>query len=537
MSRNIRAISARHSQDKTLFELLTDAAKDQGCPSDTQLTHISQQHQIAVAHLLATSSFYDFLKADNQGKRAYVCNGTSCLLKGNQHHLQAALDKRYQKHETGEVRCLGHCYRGEAFLESDNVFDVSQCFSGNKQQADSIPFYNASSVSVFNADVDDLNIFYQSVLLNKDKIINELKDSSLRGRGGAGFPFASKLVACAETISEQKFVICNADEGDPGAFSDRYLLEIHPHLILAGMLAAAYACDAHSGFIYIRAEYPGAYKIIARAIEDFEKTTVCQTAQFKLRVIQGAGSYICGEETALLNSIEGLKPEVRTRPPYPAQQGLFDKPTLISNVETFAAIPWILKNTGLAFSAMGTEKSSGTKLVCLDHGVKRPGVYEVDMGESLQKLIYHVAGGFSVDAKAIQVGGPLGGVVPVSKIPDLTVDFESFEQQGFLLGHAGIVIIPKTFPMLDFMRHLFEFMASESCGKCLPCRLGTAKGHQMLMAATTGSAVNVTAFNDLLDVLEHGSLCGLGSGLPLPIRNIQKYFSDELSGYFVEASL
>ncbi|MCW8911352.1 MAG: formate dehydrogenase, partial [Gammaproteobacteria bacterium] len=302
------------------------------------------------------------------------------------------------------------------------------------------------------------------------------------------------------------------------------------------MLASAIACDASAGFIYVRAEYTQAHKIIKQAINEYENTLAYQNAQFRIRMIVGAGSYVCGEETALLNSIEGLKPEVRTRPPYPAQQGLFSQPTLISNVETFAAIPWILKNSGSAFASMGTDKSTGSKLLSLDHGFKRPGVYEVDMGEPLKKVIYDFAGGFSADSKAIQVGGPLGSIIPVNKITDLSIDFESFDSNGFLLGHGGVIAVPDSFPMIDFMRHIFEFMADESCGKCLPCRLGTRKGSDMLRDASQQSPVDSIAFNDLLDVLQQTSLCGLGSGLPLPVRNMMTYFSDELSGFFTRGS-
>ena len=249
-------------------------------------------------------------------------------------------------------------------------------------------------------------------------------------------------------------------------------------------------------------------------------------------MIPGAGAYICGEETALLNSIEGLRPEVRTRPPYPAQAGLFGRPTLVSNVETFSAVPWILEHGGAAFAALGTKASTGTKLVSLDWGFNNPGVHEVVMGTALERVIYDYGGGFRATMKAVQVGGPLGGVVPVEKIAALSLDFESFAGGGFLLGHAGIVGIPQDFPMIGFLRHLFTFMAGESCGKCLPCRLGTEKGRCMLVAATADSPVDGAAFDDLLETLELGSLCGLGGGLPLPVRNILSHFRTELADYF-----
>ena len=537
MSRNIRSLSARNSQHKTLFERLTDASRRDGCLSEAQLTAISQKTSISIAHLLASSSFYDFLKTDNCHQRAHVCTGTSCMLQGRQQQVRSALLQKYQSHEIGEVRCLGHCYRGEAFIEGDQVLDVGHCYPDSKTGASRIPFYALSSVSMFADTPLDMEAYYQSVLLDADTVKQQLTRSALRGKGGAGFPFASKLTACADAPVGQKYLVCNADEGDPGAFSDRFLLEQRAHAVLAGMLASAHTCGADSAFIYIRAEYPQAQTIMQQAIDDFEQTAAYQQTGVSFRIISGAGAYICGEETALLNSIEGLKPEVRTRPPYPSQQGLFSQPTLVSNVETFAVIPWILNHSGAAFAAIGTAKSSGTKLISLDHGFKRPGVYEVTMGESLQTIIYDFAAGFSSVTKAIQVGGPLGGIVPLAKIADLTMDFESFTEQGFVLGHAGMIAIPQSFPMIDFLRHLFEFMAQESCGKCLPCRLGTKKGHHMMLAASQQSPLNTAALDDLLQVLELGSLCGLGSGLPLPVRNIMTYFGDELSDYFSQGSV
>ncbi|MCW8910598.1 MAG: NAD(P)H-dependent oxidoreductase subunit E, partial [Gammaproteobacteria bacterium] len=255
MSRNIRALSARHSDDKTLFELLIDAAKPDGCLSEQQLAEISRQRPVSSAHLLATSSFYDFLNVNNQCKRAYICTGTSCMLQGKQTQLRSALLQNYQSDEIGEVKCLGHCYRGEAFIEGGHVLDVAQCYLEGKDNLEKIPFYTFSSVSVFSNSVDDIEQYYQSVLIDRKDIKSQLKISALRGRGGAAYPFADKMMACAKATGQQKYIVCNADEGDPGAFSDRYLLEQQAHSVLAGMLASAIACDASAGFIYVRAEY------------------------------------------------------------------------------------------------------------------------------------------------------------------------------------------------------------------------------------------------------------------------------------------
>jgi NADH-quinone oxidoreductase subunit F len=254
---------------------------------------------------------------------------------------------------------------------------------------------------------------------------------------------------------------------------------------------------------------------------------------FEFKIIQAQGSYICGEETALINSIEGQRPEVRVRPPYPAQRGLFNRPTVVNNVETLAALHYIISEGGEAWKAIGTENSSGTKLVCLDSYFNKPGMYEVVMGTPMKTVIEDLGGGFKEAVKAVQIGGPLGGVVPVEKLSELTLDFESFKENGFLLGHASVVSIPEDYPMIKYIEHLFDFASYESCGKCFPCRLGTKRGHELASKAIQGrETIDRELFQDLLTTLEQGSLCAHGGGIPLPIRNIVHYFDDELKNYF-----
>lgn len=525
MSKNIRSLSARHIEGQTLFEALTETLEKTEQPLSEQLSDLSDERLVSRSSLLGASSFYDFLKTDGRGKQAYVCNGTCCLLAGKQDAVRAKLATRFSDDEIGEATCLGHCYHAGAYQQGQQSYD-------DGPDAGAIPYYAHTDKAMFAGEIDSTEDFYQRALLEPEQIQQQLSLSRLRGRGGAGFPFADKLSACALEPAGQKYVVCNADEGDPGAFSDRYLLEQQPHRVLAGMLAAGLTAGADAGFVYIRAEYPLALVRVAEAIEAFEQTAAYATSKFQFRIVRGAGAYICGEETALLNSIEGLRPEVRTRPPYPTQEGLYGQPTLLSNVETFAAVPWILEHGGDAFAAMGTEKNSGTKLLSLDYGFNIPGVHEVEMGTPLQQVIEEYGGGLRQPVKALQVGGPLGGVVPMAKTVNLTIDCERFVEQGFEMGHAGIVTIPESFPMIDFLRHLFEYMAAESCGKCLPCSLGTRKAHTMLTTASKQQPLDSAAFDDLLEALELGSLCGLGSALPLPVRNILKYFSAELNDYF-----
>lgn len=535
MSKNLRSLSARHIEGQTLFEALTEAAEDTATPLPQQLRDLAEERLVSRASLLGSVSFYDFLRAENLGKRAFVCNGTCCMLAGTQDAVRAKLATRFKEEEIGEATCLGHCYRAGSFQEGDQTYD-DEYRPGASLDSIVFPYFAHIDQPLFAAPVTAIDDYYQQVLQAPADIQEQLSRSNLRGRGGAGFPFADKLAGCTAAAGTQKYVVCNADEGDPGAFSDRYLLEEQPHRVLAGMLAAGQAAGADTGFVYIRAEYPLAQRRIATAIAEFEQTPAAATSRFRFRIVRGAGAYICGEETALLNSIEGLRPEVRTRPPYPTQAGLFGQPTLLSNVETFAAVPWILGHGGAAFAAMGTAQSTGTKLVCLDYGFNQPGVHEVAMGTPLQQVIEEYGGGFRWPMKAVQVGGPLGGVVPIDRIAGLTLDCESFAAAGFELGHAGIVSIPESFPMIDFLRHLFAYMAAESCGKCLPCRLGTRKAHTMLTAASKTQPLDSAAFTDLLEALEYGSLCGLGSALPLPVRNILTYFATELHDYFSEVA-
>lgn len=534
MSNNIRSLCKRKGLQHSLFQEMQDLHQQNGGIDSECATLLAESYLLSPAAIFGSTSFYDFLRADEAGIDAHLCDGTSCVISATQATNKQLVLDHYQADTIGRVKCLGLCYSGGGFMHRDKVLagDLTNQLANTAQpeaKESSPPYYCKSRESIFTDIILDLDEFYGLCISKKNAINAELRISQLQGRGGGAFLFWKKLVATKEMMGE-KLVVCNADEGDPGAFSDKYLLEQQPHKVLGGMYAAALSIGATRGFIYIRKEYPRARTTFAKAIADFEATTAFKTDCFQCTIVSGSGSYVCGEETALLNSIEGLRPEVRVRPPYPAQQGLYDQPTLLSNVETFACIPSILKNGSAKFAALGSNKSKGNKLISLDHGFAQPGVYEVELGMALQDLIDH-AGGFSKPTKALQIGGPLGGIVPTS-CSDLSVDYESFTAQGFLLGHGGIIAIPRDFSMFKFMLHLFQFMAMESCGKCFPCRLGTKKGHTMLVNASLENPIDTTVFMDLLDTMEHASLCGLGAGVALPIRNIMTHFSGEIRPYF-----
>ena len=334
-------------------------------------------------------------------------------------------------------------------------------------------------------------------------------------------------------------MVGNADEGDPGAFSDKWLLEKRPHSILFGMIITGLIIGADTGIIYIRGEYPESVEAMHSAIVQFENHKQILSGYFgrefgfSFHVIEGAGAYVCGEETSLLNSIEGLRPEVRTRPPFPASYGLFGKPTILCNVETYANMWYILKEGGEAYSALGTAQSTGTKLVSLDRGFHKPGIYEVKMGTPLSLVFNEMGGGTRYPVKAFQIGGPLGGIVPSAMIGELNLDYESLSSAGFLLGHAGIVSIPSDFPLMKLLLHLFEFVSKESCGKCFPCRIGSQRGFELIKgAAEGGRKIDKGLFDDLLETMQLGSLCALGGGISLPVMNGMRYFSHELEDYF-----
>lgn len=548
MSKNLSELSGRKGLQDNLFDRMGKLAQPEGSPSKEKLDALAEEFLIGSANTYGTATFYDFLKPENKGKKAYVCNGSACVCAGTQENVQKELEKHYKADEIGHMCCLGRCHENNAFhiagtnYSGEALKNLSDIVSGKDGVQDSY-HVEAPNKSILTEPFSSVDAYYASFreALKRDSasILEEIKTSNVRGRGGAGFPMGLKLGFCRDTESDTKFIICNADEGDPGAYSDRYLLEQRPHSVLYGMLIAGYVTHANWGVLYIRAEYPDAAIIIEREIEVLRmagligKNIDGSGFNFDFKVIRAQGSYICGEETALINSIEGQRPEVRVRPPYPAQQGLFNKPTIVNNVETLASLHYIIENGGAAWKTIGTERSSGTKLVCLDSFFNKPGIYEVEMGTSLSTVINDLGGGFKTSVKAMQIGGPLGGIVPVSKIDDLNLDFESFAENGFLLGHASIICIPESMPMIDFLEHLFDFAAYESCGKCFPCRLGTKRGHELLKKANSSDfKISKTLFYDLLNTLEQGSLCAHGGGIPLPVKNALQYFEDEMKDKF-----
>ena len=548
MSKNLSELSGRKGLEKNLFEELGILAEKTGTPDIQALNTLREEFLVGKSTVFGSVSFYDFLRPENQGKKVYVCNGSSCMTAGTQDEVKQKLSAHFSAEETGEMCCLGRCHQNASFHIAGKNYsgkDIDNIENIKNGVATTAEVWNvhSSGTPILTAPYGSIDAYYQifkDCLKKKPtELLDELKLSGVRGRGGAGFSMAFKLESCMQVVDDTKFIVCNADEGDPGAFSDRYIMEQRPHSLLMGMMIAGYITGADQGVVYIRGEYPESVDIIGEAVKDLQAhlllgTNIMGTGfNFNFKVIKAQGAYICGEETALLSSIEGQRPEVRVRPPYPTQKGLFNKPTVVNNVETLANLPFIMKHGGKAFAAIGTAKSTGTKLISLDGFFNRPGLYEADMGTPLSKVIYELGGGFKEPVKAMHIGGPLGGLVPVSKIEQLTLDFDSFAAEGFLLGHASVVCIPQDYPLIAYLEHLFRFTAHESCGKCFPCRLGSTRGYEMIdKARTTDYKMNRTLLNDLLETLEVGSLCALGGGLPLPVKNALHYFKEELDAYF-----
>ena len=536
-NKNIRSLSSRKGLDDNLFENIADLSHRDASKEEFQA--LAKRFMVDDSVIFGTSSFYDFTKEENRNKKIHVCSGTACMVAKTQLDLQKNIEQHFKKEEIGHAACVGRCHTNSAFMykgktyTTSNKQELSAIISNNNHQANNYHI-NCNTTPILTSKVEDIVKFYALAKKYKNtpkQVVQELKISNLRGRGGAGFPFWFKLDAVIKEDNNQKYIVCNADEGDPGAYSDMYLMEHQPHKVLFGMYVSGLTVGANTGVLYIRGEYPDSIRNIQYAIEELNEKKLI--ANFKFKIIRGQGSYVCGEETALLNSIEGLRPEVRVRPPYPAQYGLYGKPTVLSNVETFANIYWILENGGDSYSKLGTKQSAGTKLVSLDSFFNTPGMYEIEMGTDLHTIFYEFGNGFKETIKAFQIGGPLGGIVPMNKIGELTLDFESFNTKGFLLGHASVVSIPSEFPMIKFLEHLMEFTADESCGKCYPCRIGSFRGMEMLQKAQNENyQINRQLFDDLLETLEIGSLCALGGGVPLPVKNALQYFSEELSQYF-----
>jgi len=379
--------------------------------------------------------------------------------------------------------------------------------------------------------------------LSPQDVIDEITRAGLRGRGGAGFPTGIKWGFARKSPSRQKYIVCNADEGDPGAFMDRSVLESDPHSVIEGMLIAGYAVGASEGYIYVRAEYPLAIRRLEIALAEAREAGFIGDGirgydfDFDIKIRQGAGAFVCGEETALLMSIEGRRGMPRFRPPFPAQSGLWGKPTTINNVETLANVAWIIRHGADAYSAYGTEKSKGTKVFALAGKVARGGLIEVPMGITLREVVFDIGGGTSsgLEFKAIQIGGPSGGVIP-ARLADTPVDYDSVTKTGAIMGSGGLIVMDESSCMIDIAKFFLNFTQDESCGKCTFCRIGTLRMEEILKRITEGNGreEDIATLEELAQNVKRASLCGLGQTAPNPVLTTIKYFRDEYQEHIVE---
>ena len=413
-----------------------------------------------------------------------------------------------------------------------------------------IPFYSKQKKVVLrNCGVIDPNSIEQYIARNgyeglakaffklkPEGIINEVKSSGLRGRGGAGFPTGLKWEFCRKAKGSIKYLICNADEGDPGAFMDRAVLEGDPHAVIEGMLVAAFAIGSEKGFIYVRAEYPIAVNHLERAIAQAKQLNLLgdnilgSGFNFDLEIKKGAGAFVCGEETALIASIEGKRGMPRPRPPFPANSGLWDKPTNINNVETFANIPIIILNGSESYKQYGTKNGAGTKIFALAGNVKNTGLVEVPMGTTLREIIFDIGGGIPGrrQFKAAQMGGPSGGCVPAEHL-DLPIDYETVKEVGAIMGSGGLIVMDNDTSMVEIAKYFMDFVQDESCGKCGPCRVGTKRMLETLTKITEGNGRkdDIEGLKEMAYITQTASLCGLGQTAPNPVLSTIRYFMNE----------
>ena len=527
-------------------------------------------------------------EADTREKHILVCHGTGCTSSKSPEILEnfrkILKEKNIENVRVIKTGCFGLCSKGpiviirpeDTFYSNVTPDDVEEIVNthiiGGKivsrllckdvdgtvvNRLDELPFYKKQmrvalkNCGVINPeDIDEYIAFDGFKALHKvvttmsqNEVIDEISKSGLRGRGGAGFPTGKKWAFVKMAEGDQKYVVCNADEGDPGAFMDRSILEGDPHAVLEAMSIAAYAVGANKGYIYVRAEYPIAVQRLKIAIEQEREYGILgqkifgTNFEFDIEIRLGAGAFVCGEETALLESVEGKRGQPRLKPPYPANSGLFQKPTLINNVETYANVTQIILKGADWYSSIGTETSKGTKVFALGGNVNNVGLVEVPMGTTLREIIYDIGGGIPNGRafKAAQTGGPSGGCIPKENL-DTKIDYESLQAIGSMMGSGGLIVMDDTKCMVNIAKFYLDFTVSESCGKCTPCRIGTKRMYEILekICEGKGTEEDLDKLENLAENIKKSSVCGLGQTAPNPVLSTMKYFKDEYRAHVIE---
>jgi NADH:ubiquinone oxidoreductase subunit F (NADH-binding)/NADH:ubiquinone oxidoreductase subunit E len=547
MSKNLVELVRRHhaQQAPTALDVLKDAMERRGEITDDDRRLAAERSGLPEAAVYGVSTFYDDLLQPRGARHVRVCTGTACFAATGDAHvdeLRAGLGLEMgQRSEDGalslaETVCLGFCHSSPAVRDGD-VIDagpgvVDRVLAGATVEATEPDWISVLDEPVLTRPGDWSGLRRALGELTPEQLLEEVKAADVRGRGGAGFPAGSKWQFARAAEGEAKFIVANGDEGDPGSYIDKYLMERNPQLLLEGMALAGRAVGAQHGFVLCRSEYPLSKPVLDAAIERAHAEGWLGTDirgsgfAFDITVVEGAGSYVVGEETALLACLQGLRGTVSARPPFPAQQGLHGLPTVVNNVETLCNVPFIAERGSEAYRALSPDATPGSKLVCFNERFERPGVYEVPFGVSMRELCEELAGGLTGgrSIKAVQVGGPLGGILPGWKL-DTPFDFDALAAEGCMVGHGGILAFDDRTSMRDVARHLLRFGAHESCGKCFPCRIGLRRAHEMFAAE---ALVDRARLEELLETLELGSLCAHGGGMPAPIRSLLAHFPDEI---------
>ena len=547
MSRNLVELVRRHHEQgaPTALDVLKEAMDQNGEITDDDRRLAAERSGLPEATVHGVSTFYEDLLVPRGRRHVRVCTGTACFAATGDAHvdelaggLGLSLGERSDDGSLSlaETVCLGYCHASPAVRDGD-VIDagpdaIERVLADAAKPAPEPLVESLLDEPVLIRTGDWSGLRKALAETTPELLLEEVKAAEVRGRGGAGFPAGAKWEFARNAEGEPKFIVANGDEGDPGSYIDKVLMEDNPHLFLEGMALAGFAVGASHGFVLVRSEYPRSKPELEDAI--FHAHTEGLLGEdilgsgfsFDITVIEGAGSYVVGEETALLACLQGLRGTVSARPPFPAQRGLHGLPTVVNNIETLANIPFIASHGAEAYRALSPGATAGTKLVCFNERFERPGAFEVPFGMTVRELCEDVAGGMrdGRSVKAVQIGGPLGGILPASRL-DAVFDFEPLVAEGCMVGHGGIVAFDDRTDMRDVARHLLHFGADESCGKCFPCRIGLRRAHEMFVS---NAPVERVSLEELLEALELGSLCAHGSGMPAPIRSLLAHFPEEL---------
>jgi len=548
VSQNLVELIRRHHavQAPTALELLKEAVADHGEVTDADRVRAAELSGLPEAAVYGVSTFYDDLLAPRGRRHVRVCTGTACFAAAGETHVErigAGLGLELGERgadgavSLAETVCLGFCHSSPAVRDGEVVDAgagvVDRVLAAATRAAPEPEWESLLAEPVLTRPGEWAGLRRALAELDPEALLAEVEAAAVRGRGGAGFPAGTKWRFARDAPGEEKFIVANGDEGDPGSYIDKYLMERSPELVLEGMALAGLAVGADHGFVLCRSEYPLSKPALeaaaarARAEGLLGEGVLGTEFDFDVTVIEGAGSYVVGEETALLACVQGLRGTVSARPPFPAERGVHGMPTVVNNIETLANIPFVAARGAAAYRELSPDsETAGAKLVCFNERFARPSVYEVPFGITVRELCQEVAGGLRDGAtvKAVQIGGPLGGILPASLL-DTRFDFDALAAVGCMVGHGSVLAFDERTSMREVATHLLHFGADESCGKCFPCRIGLRRAHEEFAA---GAPVDRERLEQLLEALELGSLCAHGGGMPAPLRSLLEHFPEEL---------